>query len=120
MHEHQIQAFTYELREGLLARLTASISSCGAWLLDRKTLSASAIELLMEVHLRCIFDLYAGLAAAGIELTRTGQHTLTALCTQSRTTRTRRIGEVVTLRLEIRFLEDISLPTLLAGNLSIV
>lgn len=119
MQSHHIHAVSYELRENLLPQLTASLTACGGWLLDRRPLSANAIELLLEIQLRGIFELYAAFASVGVELTRSGRETLTSLCTRSRHTRLRFLGQVITISLQIRFLEDSALPFLLHPNTSI-
>lgn len=119
MQSHQVHAVTYELRESLLPQLTSSLTGCGGWLLDRKHLSPAAMELLVEIQLRGILELYAALAATGIELTRTGRDTLAGLCNRSHHTRIRHLGEVVTIRLHLRFLEDAPLSPLLAPTTSI-
>ncbi len=110
---HHVHAFSYELREGLVARLTRMLTACGAWVADQNTLSDSAIELLLEIRVGAALDLYVALAKAGVELTLSGQQSLTLLCSKARYPQLRRVGEVVTIRLELRFLEDASLQSLL-------
>ena len=82
MQAFHIQGFTYELRRSLLADLTTALGNCGGWILERKTLSPTNMEFSVEIQLRAILDLYAALAATGVELTRSGHEVLTELCTR--------------------------------------
>jgi hypothetical protein len=117
MESLDIQAFTYEQRHGLLRDLTAAFSSCGGWIHERKTLSPTNMEFLVEVQLRTILDLYAAIIATGVELTRAGHVALTELCTRFNHQRvTADLGQIVAIRLEIAFLDDITLHSLLAGG----
>jgi hypothetical protein len=112
-----IQAFTYEQRHGLLPDLTAAFTNCGGWILERKTLSPSNIEFRIEIQLRAILDLYAAIIATGVELTRSGHEALTELCTRRKHLRiTTDLGQIVTIRLELSFLDDVTLHSLLAGG----
>lgn len=109
-----IQGFSYEERQGLLPHLTSALADCGGWVLCRKTLSPSMMEIRLEIQLRSIVDLYASIVSSGLELTRAGHLALTDLCTCRRNIATAaELGQVVTVRLEISFLEDISLQSLL-------
>lgn len=107
-----LQAFTYEERQGLMPELTSTVSLCGAWILTRKTLSPTALELRLEIQLRSIIELYAALISAGVELTRDGHRALADLCT-CRKHLTGNTPQLVTIRLELTFLEDVTLHTLL-------
>ena len=117
MQTYEIQCFTYGMREETVPRLSAAVTECGAWLAERKTTSANALELLVELQLRSVLDLYAALAGAGIELTRSGQAALTGLCAR-RKHLGRRGGasQLVAVRLEVRFMEDTPLTTILSGS----
>ncbi len=109
-----IQGFSYEERQGLLPTLTSALADCGGWLLCRKTLSPSMMEIRLEIQLRSIVDLYASIVSSGLELTRAGHLALTDLCTCRKNLATPAdLGQVVTIRLEISFLEDITLHSLL-------
>jgi hypothetical protein len=118
MQSLDIQGFSYEERHGLLPTLTSGFADCGGWVLDRKTLSPSTMEFRLEIQLRAALDLYASIVSSGLELTRSGHLGLTDLCTcrQNRSTAAD-LGQIVTIRLEISFLEDLTLHSLLlAGN----
>ncbi len=118
--EHLIPAFTYELREGLVPRLVTAIQSSGGWVLDRRTTSVTSIELRFEIQLRGVIELYATLAAEGVELTRNGHQTLTVLCTRRNHLRIRTVGEVLCLRLELRFMDDESLESIRSSSATAV
>jgi hypothetical protein len=120
MQSLDIQSFTYEDRYGLLPMLTAAFSNCGGWILERKTLSATNMEFRIEIQLRSVLDLYAGIIATGIELTRSGHEALTELCTRRKHLRiAAELGQIVSIRLEINFLDNITLHSLLAGGSSL-
>jgi hypothetical protein len=109
-----IQGFSYEERQGLLPTLTSALADCGGWVLCRKTLSPSMMEIRFEIQLRSILDLYASIVSSGLELTRAGHLALTDLCTcRKNIANAAELGQVVTIRLEISFLEDVTLHSLL-------
>jgi hypothetical protein len=114
MQSIDIQSFSYEERTAVLPLLTNSFADCGGWVLDRKTLSPTAIEFRLEIQLRSVLDLYAAILSAGIELTRGAHLSLTDLCTCRKHLRTADLGQVIALRIEISFLEDVTLHSLLA------
>jgi len=117
MHSLNIQGFTYEQRHSLLADLTMAFNNCGGWVLERKTLSPTNMEFRVEIQLLAVLDLYAALVASGIELTRSGHQALTELCTRRKHMRlAAELGHIVSIRLEISFLDDITLHSLLASG----
>lgn len=117
MESLDIQAFTYEQRHGLLHGLTAAFADCGGWVLDRKTLSANNMEFRVEIQLRAILDLYAAMVATGVELTRSGHELLTELCTRRKHLHLpAELSQIITLRLEIAFLDDVTLHSLLSSG----
>lgn len=114
MPTHELQGYSYEDRQGLLPSLTSAFTQCGGWVLERRATSASTMEFHLELQLDAIVELYSSLVAAGVELTRTAHATLTALCTS----RQYNAGwcqskQVVSIRLEVSFLEDMTLHALL-------
>lgn len=115
MQPIDLQAFTYEERFGLLPALTSTVSLCGAWILDRKTISPTALEMRIEIQLRFIMELYAALIAAGVELTRDGHQALSDLCT-CRKHLAGDSAQVVTIRLGLTFLEDMTLHSILMSQ----
>jgi hypothetical protein len=110
MQSLDIQGFSYEERHGLLPTLTSAFADCGGWILDRKTLSPSTMEFRLEIQLRAVIDLYSSILASGLELTRNGHLGLTHLCTcRKNFAAPTDLGQIVTIRLEISFLEDATL-----------
>ena len=115
MNTLDLQGYSYEDRTGLLPELTSALNHSGGWVLERRTLSPSTIEFLLEIQLRGIVDLYSALIGTGLELTRSTHNTLTDLCTcrQHRALAAAEPAQVVSLRLELSFLEDVTLHSLL-------
>ena len=120
MESLDIQGFTYEQRGDLLPDLTAAFSNCGGWILDRRTLSANNIEFRVELQLRAVLELYAAIVGTGVELTRSGHDSFTGLCTRRKHLRvTAELGQIVAIRLEIAFLDDLTLHSLLSSGSSL-
>ena len=114
MQPLDIQGFSYDERHGLLPTLTTAFTDCGGWILDRKTLSPSMMEFRLEIQLRAAVDLYASIVASGLELTRAGHLSLTELCACRRhQAATADLNNVVSIRIEISFLDDMTLHSLL-------
>ncbi|SNT26059.1 hypothetical protein SAMN05421770_106148 [Granulicella rosea] len=114
MNTHDLHGYSYEDRQGVLPILTKAFTHCGGWVLDRKTTSASTMEFKLEIQLRSIMELYSSLVASGIELTRIAHATLTDLCTcRQHVDRAGEPNQVVCIRLELNFLEDVTLHSLL-------
>jgi hypothetical protein len=115
MQSIDIQSFSYDERTAVLPLLTSSFADCGGWVINRKTLSPTSIEFRIEIQLRSVLDLYVAILTAGIELTRAAHLSLTDLCTCRKHLRgSADLGQVITLRIEIAFLEDVTLHSLLA------
>ena len=109
-----LQGYSYSDRQGLLPSLLTAFTQCGGWVLERKTTSATSVQFRLEIQLRSIVELYASLVGAGLELTRTTHALLTDLCTcRHNLNRTTHPNQVLTLRLELSFLEDVTLHSLL-------
>ena len=120
MESLEILGFTYEQRQRLLPDITAVLGNCGGWIVERKTLSPTNMEFRVEIQLRDVLDLYAAIVATGLELTRSGHETFTELCTRRKHMRiTAELGQIVTIRLEISFLDTITLHSLLASGASL-
>lgn len=114
MQHVDIQTFSYDDRSDVLPSLTLSFADCGGWVIDRRNLSANLVEFRIELQLRSILELYASLISSGLELTRSAHLSLTDLCTCRRNAyASSQLGQVVALRLEITFLEDVTLHSLL-------
>jgi hypothetical protein len=114
MQSLDIQSFSYAERSGLLPTLITGFADCGGWVLDRRTLSPSAVEFRIEIQLRSIVDFYASILSSGLELTRSGHLGLTELCTcRQHLSHSVDLGQIVAIRIEISFLEDVTLHSLL-------
>jgi hypothetical protein len=112
-----LQTFSYDDRGNVLPLLLSALADSGGWILDRRTVSPSVVELRVEAQLRSIVDLYGSIIAVGLELTRASHLSLTDLCTCRKNALTGvDLGQIVTLRLEISFLEDLTLHSLLAAG----
>jgi hypothetical protein len=115
MQSLDIQGFSYEERHGLLPSLTSAFADCGGWILDRKTISATTMEFRLEIQLRAVVDLYSSILASGLELTRGGHLGLTHLCTcRKNLAGPSDLGQVVSIRLEISFIEESTLHSVFA------
>ncbi len=114
MHILDLQGYSYQERQGLLPTLTSAFTLCGGWVVERKTLSASSMEFRLEIQLRAIVELYAQLVGTGVELTRTTHATLTDLCTcRQHLPMASQRNQVLSIRLELSFLDDVTLHSLL-------
>jgi len=117
MQPLEIQSFSYDDRAGVLPVLLSALADGGGWVLDRRSLSASTVEVSVEAQLRSIVELYGAIIAAGLELTRSSHLTLTDLCNcRKHASDTIDLGRLVTLRLEISFLEEMNLHTLMTAG----
>jgi hypothetical protein len=111
----EIQGFSYEERHGLLTALTSAFADCSGWILDCKALSPTTMEFRVEIQLRAVVDLYSSIVASGLELTRSGHLGLTHLCTcRKNLSAPAGLGQLVTIRIVISFLEDAVLPSVFA------
>jgi hypothetical protein len=112
MQSLDIHGYSYSDRFQVLLTLTDSLTDSGAWITDRSTVSASTTQLRFEIQLYCVLDLYTALIATGLELTRAAHQSMTSLWTCHNNLATS-FNEVVAVRLEINFLEDVTLHSLL-------
>jgi hypothetical protein len=104
----EIDTFCYEERRVIFPAVTEALEYCGCWLLDRRPLSFTQMEFYFEAPLRSVLDLYAALIAAGLELTRASHEDLTRFCTlRQHQEHPGSLPGVITIRLEISFLEDL-------------
>ena len=115
MQSIDIQGFSYEERQGLLPTLTSAFADAGGWILDRRTLSSSTVEFQVEIQLRAVMELYSSIISTGLQLTRAAHLGLTHLCTCRRNiSKPTDLSQVISIRIEISFLEDITLQSLLS------
>lgn len=109
-----IQGFSYDQREMLLPLLSRTVTNCGGWVHERRSISTSSFEITLEIELRFILDFYAGMIASGLELTRSNHLALTDLCTcRKHFLGTPDAKQIVGVRIEIAFLQQQNLHTLL-------
>lgn len=114
MQSIDIQGFSYEDRSRSLPLLVDAIDRCGGWLLERNSLSSTTIELHLEIQFKSILDLYGTLIASGIQLTRDSHFGLAALCScRENSVPPFPGGQMLTVCLEVSFLEDLTLRSLL-------
>jgi hypothetical protein len=112
-----IQSFSYDERASVLPLLNETFADCGGWILDRRIISPATLEFHVEIQLRSILDLYAAILAAGVELTRSAHIALTYLCTcRQHMSTPADLGQIVLLRIEVSFLEDVTLHSFLNSN----
>jgi hypothetical protein len=102
-----IETYSYAERRVIFPAITEALEFCGCWLLDRRPLSFTQVEFRFELPLRTVVELYAALIAAGLELTRTSHEELITLCTlRQHQDYPSCLPGVITVRLEVSFLED--------------
>ena len=90
------------------------MANAGCWILDRKQLSPSELEIHFEIQLRAALELYTGLITVGLELTRASHLDLTGLCTlRKHRPSPASLGGLVHVRLAISFLEELDLQSVL-------
>ncbi len=113
MQSFDIHGFCYSDRSQVMLSLTDSLADSGAWITDRSVVSPTVTELRFEIQLHCILDLYTSIIETGLELTKTAHAALTDLWTCSNNLHGN-LRNVVAIRLEITFLEDATLHSMLA------
>lgn len=102
----ELRGHSYDDHRRIVPALLESMAACGCWLLEQRALSPTMTELSLEVQLRSIYELYSGLIAAGVELTRDSHICMTGLCTvRDHNPRQAKRRRVITVRLELSFLE---------------
>ena len=107
LYSLDLRCHSYEDHRTLMPALLDNLASLGCWILEQKALSPTVTELCFEVQLRTAFELYGGLLAAGLELTRDSHIRMSGLCTlRGHNPRHARRRRIVTVRLELSFLED--------------
>lgn len=104
----QIRAISFEEPGGLLQVLTDTIVGCGGWILARGASDSGSVNLLFEFERRACVDMYAGLIAVGVDLSRSGHIRFTELCQCSLSGPKDRGADVASIDLEVQ--------TLSAGN----
>ena len=109
-----LKSFTYDDRRLILPAVTDAMNNSGCWVLERKPLSLTTLQITFEIQLRSIIELYGALIAVGLELTRGSHLDLTGLCTLRRHNPSpATLGRVLSIRLEVSFLEELDLKSFL-------
>jgi hypothetical protein len=110
-HTLHLQGFCYRERESILPALTLACTDSGAWIVGRKNTEQDVFEFGIELQRHNIVNLYASLLASGIDLTRAAHSLLTSLCSCQH--HLAPDEQIVSLKLELNFLEDVTLRSLL-------
>jgi len=115
----QLQGYSYDYRDRVLPLLLRVLTNCGAWIHERTSPSVNMVEITLEIELRFILDLYAGLIASGLDLTRSNHLALTDLCTcRKHFLGKSEVKQLVTMRIEVSFLQEETLHSLLMTGAS--
>ncbi len=105
-----LRAFSASDRCTLLPAISSAVTLCGGWVLERKSRSTAELEIVFELQLGSIEDLYAELVGAGVEFSQPAHATLTELCTCRRhLAPVPRCGSILTFKLDILFFTALSL-----------
>jgi hypothetical protein len=105
--ELNLRSFTYQERSHLLPELGVAIDMAGGWVMERRSLSADALELQLEVQLQALPEVYGALLGSGLEITRDSHRALAERCNCSLHLRPRRgVSSILLMRLEVNFLPD--------------
>ncbi len=105
--ELQLRCFSYEERFGVMGAMLEALDQCGCWMEAREAVSATRVEMRFAARLEASDELYTGLIAAGVEMTRESHMALTWLCTRRRhQPEGASVFATVGVRLEMNFLEE--------------
>jgi len=105
--ELRVRGFTYLERNVLIPELGVSIDHAGGWVLDRRTLDANSLELVIESQTTSLSDVYGALLSSGLELTRDSHRALAQRCLCSQYLPLRRgAAAIVLMYVDIQFLEQ--------------
>lgn len=118
MHTLHIQSYSYDDQRVVFPSLARTVTSCGGVVVNRKTVSPSAFEVCVEVALCDVLELYSGIVASGLELTRSGHLRLTEMYLYSKHNSLVDQDQMVAVYLEVSFLEEATLHALLMTGTS--
>lgn len=106
--ELHLRGYTYVPRQMLMPELGVCIDHAGGWVLQRRTLAANALELVLESQTVALPDVYGALLGCGVELAGESHRALAqqCLCTQH-LPRRRGVASIVLLCVEIQFLDGL-------------
>jgi hypothetical protein len=111
----ELRGRTYEDHQEIVPVLLETMAGCGCWLLEQRVVSPTATELNFELQLRSVFELYSGLLSSGVDLSRDSHTRMKSLCTvRDHNPHQAKRRRILTVRLELIFMEDIDLASDLA------
>ena len=119
MQRVQIQSYSYQERQSLVPVLMNAITRSGGWVCERRSLSPVTVEFGVEIELTGMLDLYSGIIGAGLEVTRSGHKALTEMCLYCRHPRLMDTTLTIRVQMEVSFLEEASLDSLLMTGASV-
>jgi hypothetical protein len=103
----ELRGHSYEDHRKIVPVLLEAVTACGCWVVEQRAMSPTMTELYLEVQLRSVFELYSGMVASGVELTRDSHTCMTGLCTvRDHNPRLAKRRRVITVRLALNFLEQ--------------
>jgi hypothetical protein len=101
----ELRCFTYDDRRVVFAAMMHSLDRCGCWREAMQANSHTQVEICFSVTVSAADELYGGLIAAGVEMTRETHQSLTWLCTLRRhQPPTLRHAAAIDVKLEMNFL----------------
>ncbi len=104
-----LQSLSHDSIDRVMPALTDAIDKASGWVLDRHMISASIVELRIELQFRALIEMYGALVSSGIELTRESHLLLTERCTCRHFMKTREErSTILTIRLELSFLRGLN------------
>ena len=105
----ELRGHTYESHREFLPALLDTMSGCGCWLLDQRTLSPTTTILTFELPLRSVFEMYGGLLSSGVNLSRDSHICMKSLCTvRDHNPHKAMCRRILTVRLDLIFLRESS------------
>ncbi len=116
----QLQAYCYDDRIETLPEIMTALARRGGWVLDRRTVSSTAVEVTLQVQLDAVLELYGALMEIGLELTRAAHTALTDLCVCRRYQEcSTDEDKTLTVRLGVTVLADVTLHSILMTGSSL-
>jgi hypothetical protein len=104
----QLRGRSLDDRQEIVPVLLDTMAGCGCWLLDRRELPPNTTQLNFELQLRSVFELYSGLLACGLDLSRDSHIRMKSLCmVRDHNPHRARRRRILTIRLELVFSTDV-------------
>jgi len=108
-----IHGFSYTSQSSLRTRIIQAVQDCNGSVTDSDELSPAITEFLLQAPFGRALDLYAAFVDLGIELTRSSHLALTTFCTSLGHAKPEDLEMPIAIRVEISFLETMTLKSLL-------